>query len=427
MSLPARVYELRNPVQAYPWGSRTAIAELLGEPSPAAEPQAEMWMGDHPRGPSEIHLGGEWLLSSEAIRRHGSCLLGEGVLRAYGGRLPFLYKVLAAAEPLSVQAHPDPEQARRGFAREEAAGIPRGAFTRNYRDRNHKPEILYPLGPFVLLRGFRPAAEVDTLLARAGVGRFLPPAAGPGGLRALFAAFLELEGEALSGALQRLERGRARLEPTERTWVGRLARAFPGDRGALAPLLLRLLRLGPGEAIYTGPGVLHAYLGGLGIELMANSDNVLRGACTGQHVDPDELLRVVRFEEADEGRIPPATTGGNGRAEEVHFETPADELLLSRLSPALGRPAVFEPSRTGAGAVSSNGASRRSAGPEIFLCIEGQGSVHVPGQGPFPYRRGSTFLAPASVGEFRIEGDSVLFRARVARVPATGRSGSGGE
>jgi mannose-6-phosphate isomerase len=421
------IHPLHNPKKNYAWGSHTALAELLGEPSPSAEPEAELWMGAHPAAASEVEIDGERKGLDRWLEEKGDDWLGADVARAFGGRLPFLFKVLAAEQPLSIQAHPDAEQARQGFEHEEAAGLARDAFERNYKDRSHKPEILYALTPFVILRGFREPAEIVELFRRAGLGPSLPELAllddGPDGLEPFFRTLLRLEEGRVAGLLDQLRSRPDLLDGLEGEWIARMAEAFPGDRGVLAPLFLLLRRLEPGQAVYTGAGILHAYLDGVGVELMANSDNVLRGGCTRKHVDADELSRIVRFEVAGSGLVEPEP---GSRAEHQHFITPADEFRLDRLC-FDGRPTVLR-SPTVAHSSGEEGAGRTVPGPQVLLWTEGQGRLRAldgdgdDGEGKtlgpeLELRKGSSFLVPASVPAFEIEGEGELFRAAVARCP----------
>jgi mannose-6-phosphate isomerase len=304
---------LENPVRQYSWGSRTAIAELQGRPVPTPHPEAEMWLGAHPGDPS-------YLVDRDGNRR--SLLdqltsdpvggLGEDGAGRWSGRLPFLFKVLAAEEPLSLQAHPSPAQAAEGFAREEAAGIPIDASGRNYKDDSHKPEIICALTEFHALAGFREPAATVALLRALEVPELdahvelLAGQPDEAGLRALLSTWITLPQQVLDqlvpavqqGCLRILERGDGpdgtEFRAEVRT-VLELAERYPGDAGVLAATLLNRVTLAPGEALYQTSGVLHAYLSGVGIELMANSDNVLRGGLTPKHVDVPELLRVLDF------------------------------------------------------------------------------------------------------------------------------------
>jgi mannose-6-phosphate isomerase len=325
-----QILRLHNPVQAYAWGSHRAIAELLGQPIPSPQPQAELWMGDHPRAFSTALLEGGRIPLPDLIRQFPVDLLGDATAR----ELPFLLKVLAAAEPLSIQAHPNTAEARAGCAREDAAGLPRDAETRGYRDASAKPELLYALEPFWILRGFRPLEAIFDLVQRFGlVGVF--PACGQlrdkdvsRALQGFLNALMELEKEA-TAQLVEVVVGRAREQDPEdhlSHWICELDRLYPGDRGVLAPLFLHLVRLEPGEVMYTGAGVLHAYLEGVGIELMANSDNVLRGGLTAKHINPKELLSILRFEQQPPGLLKPVLRGA-----EQSFEVPEAGLSLGHI------------------------------------------------------------------------------------------------
>jgi mannose-6-phosphate isomerase len=234
-------FKLDNQIQHYPWGSPRFIPELIGKDNPSHEPWAEMWMGVHPGGLSFVECEGKRLSLKELIEKNPTQYLGPGQ-----AALPFLFKLLAAAKPLSIQAHPNMVQAAEGFARENAAGIPLDAPERNYKDPNHKPEIIVALTPFTALAGYRPAGQAPE------------------------AAAIQL--------------------------AARLQKDFPGDPGNEAPLRLNLLKLQPGEALFIPAGILHAYIEGFGVELMANSDNVLRGGLTQKHIDREELQRVLRKE-----------------------------------------------------------------------------------------------------------------------------------
>jgi mannose-6-phosphate isomerase len=299
----ARAELLSNAVRHYPWGSRTVLPALLGEPAPAAEPWAEIWMGAHPMEPSHLPDG-------------------RSLAEVEPG-LPFLVKLLAAEEPLSVQAHPDLEQARTGFVAEEARGVRLSAADRSYKDTNHKPELFVALGTTETLCGFRPPEAIAATADRLASARFselvgsTSSGTDPGEqLRATFTRLLELAGADRTALLADVTAACARVaadpaEPdrTAAQWVLRLGERYPADTGALTPLLLELVVLAPGDGLFVGAGVLHAYLHGSGVEVQASSDNVLRGGLTGKHVDVAELLRVVRFEVAAGHRVVPRPLG----------------------------------------------------------------------------------------------------------------------
>ncbi|MBL8913279.1 MAG: mannose-6-phosphate isomerase, class I [Archangium sp.] len=351
---------LENQIQPYAWGSRSAIPALLGVPE-NGKPQAELWLGAHPVAPSRVPGGralGEWLAEDAGAR------LGAKTVERFGAQLPFLLKVLAAAEPLSLQAHPSLEQAKAGFAREEEAGVPLTAPHRNYRDANHKPEIICALTKFEALCGFRSIAETVRVLDAFGVD---PQLLRERGLRAFFE-------RVMTDKSLRLTTPAAGTFDKEAALVKKLSAKYPGDVGVLGALLLNHLTLEPGEALYLGAGNLHAYLEGTGVELMANSDNVLRGGLTPKHVDVAELLSVLEFTDG-----PPRVLKPNARGE---YETPAPDFRLSRIE--LRGEHTFE-----------------SGLPQILLCVEG-GATELP--------KGASVFVPATE-RVTLKGEATIFRA----------------
>ncbi|MFH0244098.1 mannose-6-phosphate isomerase, class I [Streptomyces sp. HK10] len=398
---------LTNTVRPYAWGSTTAIPELLGT-EPTGEPQAELWMGAHPGAPSRTDRGGGTPLS-EAIAADPEGELGPAAVEAFGPRLPFLLKVLAAASPLSLQVHPDLAQAREGFADEEERGIPAGAPHRNYKDANHKPELVCALTPFTGLCGFRRPAGTADLLEALDVGGLKPYAdilrARPEdeALSEVLTAVLSADREAIAetvgaaaAAARRLAAGEGPYAREYAAYAG-IAGHYPGDPGVLAATLLNVVRLEPGEALYLGAGVPHAYLGGLGVELMANSDNVLRCGLTPKHVDVPELLRVVRFEPMEPEVLRPRATSGG---EEV-YAAPVDEFRLSRYVLAPGSEPHDLEDRT----------------PQILLCTEGEITLRevtaggAGGELVLPRGRSAFVRAGERVA---VLGSGTLFRATVA-------------
>ena len=309
---------LRGAIRTYAWGSRTAIAEFTGRPAPTAHPEAELWLGAHPADPAFIEGpdGERSLLDVVSSDPEGQ--LGATVRSRFGDALPFLVKVLAADEPLSLQAHPSTEQAVEGFAREDRVGMPLSSPVRNYRDRSHKPELIVALGSFEALAGFRPAArtvELMRALAVSDLDPFIDLLQGQSdadGLRALFTTWITapqpdldvLVPAVIDGAINYVRSGAAEFAAEAKT-VLELGERYPGDAGVLAAMLLNRMHLDPGEAIYLPAGNLHAYLRGVGVEVMANSDNVLRGGLTPKHVDVPELLRVLDFTPATEESLHP--------------------------------------------------------------------------------------------------------------------------
>ncbi|MER5707604.1 mannose-6-phosphate isomerase, class I [Streptomyces sp. NPDC042898] len=378
---------LVNTVRPYAWGSTTAIPALLGV-APTGEPQAEMWMGAHPGAPSRTERGPlDRLIDADPVRE-----LGEAAVGKFGPRLPFLLKVLAAGAPLSLQVHPDLAQARAGFAAEEAAGIPVDAPHRTYKDANHKPELICALTPFEGLCGFRAPAEAADLIAALGVDSLKPYVdllhAHPeeAALREVLTALLTADHEEMAHTVAEAAAAADRLGGAHAPFAS-LAHHYPSDPGVIAAMLLNHVLLQPGEALYLGAGVPHAYLDGMGVEIMANSDNVLRCGLTPKHVDVPELLRVVRFEPNDPGVLRPEASPSG---EEV-YDTPIDEFRLSRFVRAEGAAPTDVTTPT----------------PQILLAVAGR-----PKAGEVTLAPGESVFVPAGENT-ELSGEGTVFRATV--------------
>ena len=391
-----RIRRLRNPIREYAWGSRTALAELTGRPAPTASPEAELWMGAHPSAPSEVETEAGPVSLLEWIQDDPQAVLGRDSVRRFGGELPFLFKVLAPISALSIQTHPDANRARQGFDRENAAGLALEDPRRSYRDANPKPELICALEPFTALCGFRRCTEIAAGLEHLGVPQLAAAAmelraSGDGGLAGWFSDLLTRSPEAqrsLAEEITRAVQGREEESP-ELAEVSLLARQHPGDVGIVAPLLLNLVELAPGEALFLAPGELHSYLRGVAVELMANSDNVLRGGLTSKHVDVLELLDVLTFREG------PAVVLEHGA--DAGYSPPTPYFRLDRLDTGRGR---------------VTGDAERSV--EILLCTSG--SVRVVREADaqeIQLERGASALAPSAAGAYRIEGEGVVHRAGV--------------
>ena len=284
--------KLINSVQNYAWGSKTALTELYGMENPSSQPMAELWMGAHPKSSSRVqNAAGDIVSLRDVIESDKSTLLGEAVAKRFG-ELPFLFKVLCAAQPLSIQVHPNNHNSEIGFAKENAAGIPMDAAERNYKDPNHKPELVFALTPFLAIDACREFSELVSLL-QPGAGAPPPDAER---LSELFASLLNMQGEEKSRALAILKSALDSQQGEPWQTIRLISEFYPEDSGLFSPLLLNVVKLNPGEAMFLFAETPHAYLQGVALEVMANSDNVLRAGLTPKYIDIPELVANVKFE-----------------------------------------------------------------------------------------------------------------------------------
>lgn len=391
------MYRLSNTIRDYAWGSAGAISALLGS-LPSGKPEAEMWLGAHPAAPSLARTApGRDTGLHELVAADPGALLGPEVAGTYG-RLPFLMKVLAADKPLSIQVHPSAEQAAAGFAAENANGPAPGSPQRNYKDGSHKPEMLYALTDFAALSGFREPAESAALFtALAGALEEKASAtctaiagllSNPDPAEALRSACECLlggtpeVGHAVLAAVHAIEADpRLAAEPALAE-LPRINAHYPADAGVLVSLLLNLVVLRPGEAIYLDAGNMHAYLRGLGVEVMANSDNVLRGGLTPKHIDVPELLRITEFRALG---VPKLTAQETAYGQQL-FIPPFAEFQLQHIE--LSAAADAADMAGGDVPVAANG-------PVILLCLEGEVLIDTP-RGDELLRRGDSLFIGAN-------------------------------
>jgi mannose-6-phosphate isomerase len=393
---------LKNTIQEYAWGSTSAIADLLGLKNPEKKPQAELWMGAHPKAPSLVQYNGRWVSLQDLIKKYPNAILGKDIAGNFDNQLPYLFKVLAAARPLSIQAHPDLQQAQAGFQRENALKIPLDAPNRNYIDPNHKPECICALTRFWALSRFRKIPAILSYLEKLNFQQLRAeftefrrqPTAD--GLKRFYTALMSMNpdrqkkviDEALGCALRIADR-----DPVGR-WMLRLGGEYPADIGVLSPILLNLVCLQPGEAIFLDAGELHAYLDGVGVELMANSDNVLRGGLTLKHVDVQELLRILKFKGDNINFVKPQESIAN----EFVYSCSAREFVLSVIK--LKPDTLYQ------------SPADRSA--EILICIQGTVTITDLGnQIETRLAQGISVLIPAAVKRYAISGQATCFKAAV--------------
>ncbi len=389
----------------YAWGSPSAIPTLLGTAA-TGEPVAEAWFGAHHAGPSPVHgtAPDDPATLAEAIAQDPAGALGADVVARFGPALPYLLKVIAADRPLSLQVHPHLEAARAGFDREEAAGVPVDAPHRSYRDRNHKPELVYALTRFEAVCGFRAPRRAAELLEDLSaplakeLRDLLTVQPDARGIQAAFTQLLQPGTRPSPAAVQEVvDACAARLadgspSPRADRTVVRLAEAYPGDPGIVTSLLLNPVTLHPGDAMFVPAGGVHAYLSGVGIEVMASSDNVLRAGLTPKHVDVEELLRNVDYVAAPPIRVAPERFHGATRV----YYAPVDDFELSltwvddeAVHPLPGR------------------------GPRIVLCLDGRATLRAAGGGTLELGRGEAAFVPAADGKIQVEGRARLVQADV--------------
>lgn len=409
------VIEIEGAVQHYEWGGFTFIPSLLGISNTSHEPFAELWIGAHPGAPSTAQIAGEAIPLNRLIETSPDAYLGRDTAARFENRLPYLFKVLDAHKMLSIQAHPNKTQAEEGYARENAAGIPLKAANRNYKDDNHKPEVHVALTDFWMLHGFRPLEEIarvaittpELASVLGDVGRKLDRAGQDASarkelLRSVYGRIMAMRQPEVDSLLNPLLARLGKEHPSDKAaadyWALRAAESFPlpdghRDRGIVSVYLLNLVHLKPGQGTYQPAGMLHAYLEGVNVELMANSDNVLRGGLTPKHVDVAELMQTLTFESGPSSVI----TGNAVSAVEIVYPTPAAEFELSRVA-FPGRD-VFD--------------SRKAHGPDAVIVMEGAVTVESSGKAT-ELGRGGIFFAPAGI-PYRVMASqpAVLFKASV--------------
>ncbi|KJL41251.1 mannose-6-phosphate isomerase, class I [Microbacterium trichothecenolyticum] len=374
---------LANDPRDYAWGSTSLLADLEGREA-SGRPEAEVWFGDHPGDPSETADG----------RTLDRWIADEGAASGVGEPLPYLLKLLAAASALSIQAHPSKAQAEEGFAREEAAGIPRDAPDRTYRDANHKPELIVALSDtFRALAGLRDLDATRRLVATLGPGA-APLADRLKGADASLSAVIGWLLSDGAAAARDVIAAAVTAESDEFAAELALARtleaAFPGDPGIVVALLMNLVTLQRGEGLFVPAGVLHAYLEGLGVELMAASDNVLRGGLTPKHVDAAELVSVL---DPTPG-LPPVIVPREIAAGVRRYDVPVADFALLAVSP------------------DEDGVEVVLEGPAIAVATAGSPAVRaLASEDVATLSPGAAVLVTANEGGLRVTGEGEIFVA----------------
>ncbi|MEZ8303743.1 mannose-6-phosphate isomerase, class I [Vibrio splendidus] len=391
------LFKLDNVIQHYPWGSKQSISELFDIQNPNAEPQAEIWMGAHPRGCSRVADTGQLL--SEVLSQDSKGMFGE-YTEARFGELPYLFKVLAAETPLSIQVHPSKKKAQLGFERENKLGISLDASNRNYKDPNHKPELVYALTFYKAMNGFRPIQQIIELFKEAEISaldiEISALAINPNseGLKVFFTSVMTLEGERKKLALEQLY---SAYERRPKTAMGREAlqyskgfeQHYVDDIGLFSPLMLNTIELAPGEAMFLHAETPHAYIEGTGLEIMANSDNVLRAGLTPKFIDVPELIDNTCFETTDiEGiKLKPIE-----KEDKLSFPIPVDDFGFDILS------------------VSEEISQQYLRSAEILFCIGGEVTISTK-EHKLMLSSGESVLISNDAGMYEYQGQGILARA----------------
>ncbi len=386
-------FKMNNVIQDYPWGSKSSITELFEIPNPEHKPMAEIWMGAHPKASSSITINNKSIPISHYVAENNEAVLGKEASTQFG-ELPYLFKVLAAAQALSIQVHPSKEDAQIGFDKENQTGTPLDAFNRNYKDPNHKPELVYALSSYLAMNGFRQYEQILRLFSKlnnsilqADVERYAEHC-NADGLKDLFQRILGLAETEKEQAMSNLLFWAKNSDDELAKLVLKLNAVYPNDVGLFAPFMLNVILLQPGEAMFLDAGTPHAYLEGTALEIMANSDNVLRAGLTPKYIDVPELIASCRFEPLDGNTIltSPVTSGCEQR-----FPVPVNDFAFAIYT---------QPSHH---SISQNRA-------EIWFAIDHDATFMAPDGGTLTISKGESVFIPFSTARF-----SVSSAGRVAR------------
>lgn len=399
MKLDRKVFTLQGKVQHYAWGGASYLPQLLHQANPEGRPFAEYWMGAHDNAPAEI----EGRALNEVIRQDAQATLGTYTADRFG-RLPYLLKLLDVKDMLSIQVHPTKENAALEFAAENKRGVPLNAAERNYKDDNHKPELMVALSEMWLLHGFKPEKQLTDKLRSVPELAFLAPLFETKGYQGLYQAVMEMPQADVNKVLEPLlirilpaYKEGALKKNAEDFWAARAALTYdqPGriDRGIFSIYFFNLLNMHPGEAIFQDAGLPHAYLEGQNVELMANSDNVLRGGLTPKHVDVPELLKHIHFG-ATHPHLLPEDAGPDRIAV---FKTPAPDFELGRINLLKGE-----------------WLTAKAHSAEIYMVIAGKTEVVEPGAEPFSRKAGEAFIAfYGAKFDLNAQENTIIYRAAV--------------
>lgn len=401
MDVKERILKLEGKVQHYAWGGYNYIPQLLGQENRDGKPYAEYWMGAHPSASSQVSVNGQNISLNQLITNDPATFITPEVFDKFG-ELPYLFKILDVKDMLSIQVHPSKEEAVKGFEAEEAAGIPINAPHRNYKDKNHKPEVMVALSEFWLLHGFKQEQDLKDTLSSIPEFNYLVPVFEQQGYYGLYKEVMELPQQEVDQLLLPLvQKELSKKDKLQKSkpgyWVNKLFKDGQElknlDKGIFSIYFFNIVQVQPGEAVFQGAGIPHAYLEGQNVELMANSDNVLRGGLTPKHIDVPELLKHTTFE----GVQPNILQGDEVNDYEKNYPCPVADFGISSIQLKAGQ--------------EYNG---QGSSPEIYIIIDG--SVHLD-PGDRHYRKGEAFyVLPGTDFSITAKDASILYKAFV---PAT--------
>ncbi|MFN2457819.1 MAG: mannose-6-phosphate isomerase, class I [Chitinophagaceae bacterium] len=379
-----RIFLLKGKMQHYSWGGYDFLPQLLGLENDEQKPFAEYWLGAHPNHLTTIENDGQQISLHDFISQNKTYILGETVAKQFGA-LPYLFKVLDVRQMLSIQVHPNKKSAEAGFEKENAAGIPVNVPHRNYKDDNHKPELMIALNDFWLLHGFKPEEELKKILSSNPEFNFLLNIFGDGDYKSLYEKVMLMEQQQVNNILQPLV---SRILPLykngslkkdqEDFWAARAAETFRKnnnyDRGIFSIYFFNLVQLQKGEGIYQRARLPHAYLEGQNVEAMANSDNVLRAGLTDKHIDVKELIKNVKFDATQ-----PKVIGSSSVQDEVTYSSSAEEFEVDYYNISTGETAEYSQSFgdivTKRVTLSTEVREFETSSAEIILVLNGQAKL----------------------------------------------------
>ena len=398
------IFKLNNMIRHYPWGTIDVLESLFGIENRYQKPQAEIWMGAHESAPSSVLMKADQTINLDAfIEKDPAKVLGKNVSGKFNNQLPFLFKILSARTPLSIQAHPNKKQAEIGFERENRQIPYLPAEKRNYKDPNQKPELVYAITKFKALNGFRSIIEIikffkliNSGIIKNDVQVLCENPGNPESLKLFYSRIMRLNKTEADQLIQETLTFAAK-QPNNRTMAEIIAlhKHYPGDLGVLSPLLLNLITMNPGEMMFLNAGQLHAYLEGTCVEIMANSDNVIRGGLTPKYIDIEELLKILTFKSTIPDIFYPVQGAVNGLS---ICQSPAKEFELSIINRHQNEIET----------------DIRMRSIEILFCAKGKLRLNIRGQDTgFLLSQGESCMITADVEAYFINGEGKAFRAVV--------------